>query len=288
MQELGLKVMNEKLMYDVLSVPSYTGMEYRMIDYLIRHAKEKGYICKTDEKENIYLSKGVLPEGGFYPCLTAHMDTVQLKQVPFINENKSQSLMTEESEGMHKIYSKGFGLGGDDKAGIAVALSIMEQLPVCKAVFFVEEEQGCCGSRAADFSWFKDVGYIIAFDAPGFNCASKSCYGVNLFNQSFYNTYLAELGPKFGLTNFFAHPFTDVMVLREETSLACMNYGAGYHNYHTPDEYCIAEEMDNAASLGIYLINRLGLRSIIVKERDVKATRNYLHTKSFYQLWPLP
>jgi len=258
MQELGLKVMNEKLMYDVLSVPSYTGKERRMRAFIVNYALDKGYLCETDEMGNVYLTKGTLPEGGFYPCLTAHMDTVQLKQVPFIEEDKSLPLETEEMDGQHKIYTKGFGLGGDDKAGIAVALGIMEQMPVCKAVFFVEEEFGCYGSQKTDFTWFENVGYVIAYDAPEYNCASKSCCGVELFDESFYNSYLAELGPKLGLTKFYAHPYTDIMVIRDKTGLACMNFGAGYHNYHTPSEYCIAEEMDKAVSLGIYLINRLG------------------------------
>lgn len=258
MQELGLKVMNEKLMYDVLSVPSYTGKEHRMRSFIANYALDKGYLCETDEKGNLYIYKGVLPEDGFYPCLTAHMDTVQQKQVRFIEKDKPLTLVTEEMDGQHKIYTKGFGLGGDDKAGIAVALGIMEQMPVCKAVFFVEEEFGCYGSRKADFSWFDNVGYVIAYDASGYNCASRSCSGVELFDESFYKTYLAELGTKLGLTNFYAHPYTDIMVIRDKTGLACMNFGAGYHNYHTPYEYCIAEEMDKAVSLGIYLINRLG------------------------------
>ncbi len=43
----------------------------------------------------------------------------------------------------------------------------------------------------------------------------------------------------------------------------CMNFGAGYYKYHTPSEYCIAEEMDNAAAMGLYLINRLGYREYV-------------------------
>lgn len=256
---LGLQVVNEELMYDLLSVPSYTGMEHRMKDFIANHAKQKGYECITDDKGNLSLRKGELPGGSYYPCLTAHLDTVQAKQVPLIKEDKRLKLITEEVDGQHKIYTRYLGLGGDDKAGIVVALSIMDLVPLCKAVFFVEEEQGCRGSREASFSWFNDVGYVIAFDAPEYNCASWSCWGVSLFDRHFYETYLAELGPKLGLTKFYSHPYTDIMVIRENTQLACMNFGSGYYNYHLPNEYCIAEEIDKSASLGIYLVNRLGL-----------------------------
>ena len=36
------------------------------------------------------------------------------------------------------------------------------------------------------------------------------------------------------------------MMLRRNTSLACMNVYAGYYHYHTNYESCIAEEMDEA------------------------------------------
>ena len=54
------------------------------------------------------------------------------------------------------------------------------------------------------------------------------------------------------------------MVLRMDTSLACMNFGAGYYDYHTLSEYVIPEEIDNAAAMGIYLVEQLGNREYVV------------------------
>ena len=260
---IELKTINEELMYRILSIPTYTGKEHRMIEYLMDYAKDKGSDGGIDEKGTVYMCKGTPPEGGYYPCVTAHMDTVQYEQIPFIEAGKPIPLVTEEIKGKHRIYSEDFGLGGDDKAGIVIALAIVDKLPICKAVFFVEEECGCTGSRNADLSWFKDVGYVMAFDCPESNCASWSCSGECLFDKAFYETYLVELGEKFGLTNYFAHPYTDVMVLRIDTALMCMNFGSGYYKYHTPNEYCIAEEMDHAAAMGIYLIDRLGYKEYV-------------------------
>ena len=67
---------------------------------------------------------------------------------------------------------QGFGLGGDDKASIVIALSILDIVPICEVVFFAEEEIGCRGSRNGELAWFGDVGYIMAFESPGGNCAS--------------------------------------------------------------------------------------------------------------------
>ena len=251
------------LMYRVLSVPTYTGKEHRMIEFLMDYARDKGYDGGLDEKGNVYMCKGAPPNGGYYPCVTAHMDTVQYEQIPFIEAGVPIPLVTEEVKGKHRIYAEDFGLGGDDKAGIVIALTLLDKLPICKAVFFVEEESGCYGSRNTELTWFKDVGYVIAFDSPEGNCASWSCSGECLFDRAFYETYLVELGEMFGLTKYVAHPYTDAMVLRIDTALMCMNFGAGYYKYHTLSEYCIAEEMDNAAAMGLYLINRLGYKEYV-------------------------
>ena len=263
-QRLGLTTIDENLLYQVLSIPTYSGKEVRMQEFLFKYATEHGLQAYIDNKGNIYLQKGSLEKGRFFPCLVAHMDTVHSRQIPFIEANKKIPLQTEVVNGNHLIFAEDFGLGGDDKAGIVIALTIMEMLPVCKAVFFVEEEIGCGGSEVAELSWFRDVGYIIAFDAPGRNCASWSCGGELLFDKTFYEKYLRELENKYGLTNFEAHPYTDVMMLRMNTCLACMNFSAGYYNHHTSIEYVVAEDMDQAVAMGLHLINRLGNKEYII------------------------
>ena len=282
---IGLKTIDEELMYRVLSVPTFSGMEHRMQEFLMGYIREKGYDGGIDEKGNVYMCKGSLPEGDFFPCVTAHMDTVHHEQIPFIEANRPIPLVTEEDGGRHFIFAEDFGLGGDDKAGIAIVLTIVDQLPACKAVFFVEEEAGCEGSRKAELSWFKDVGYIIAFDSPGGNCASWSCCSECLFDKTFYETYLAELGDKFGLTKYVAHPYTDAMVLRIDTSLMSMNFGAGYYKYHTRNEYCVAEEMDNAAAMGLYLIGRLGYKEYVFPYAPKKPNVRDENHEYFSQLF---
>lgn len=262
---MKLENINEQMMYDVLSTPSFSCMEECMQQFLIEYAAKKEIELIQDAKGNVYLKKGKPADGGFYPCLTAHMDTVQWAQMEYVKKNEPISLIEEEnSNGRHIIYAEDFGLGGDDKAGIVIALSIMDSIPVCKTVFFVEEEIGCEGSSHATLDWFKDVGYIIAYDAPKQNCASRSCSGVELFDKTFFDTYLAELGEKFGLTEFHDHPYTDVMILRQSTQLVCMNFGAGYYRYHSSEEYVVPEEMDHAVSMGLYLVNRLGDKQYVI------------------------
>lgn len=262
---MRLQYIDEELLFRVLSVPSFSEREIRMQEFLADYANEKGLDFYMDKTGNVYIKKGEVSEGEFFPCVSAHMDTVHREQIPFIEENTAIPLITEKLEnGNHKIFADGFGLGGDDKAGIAVALSVLEQSIACKAVFFTQEEYGCIGSDNADLSWFKDVGYILCFDSPGSNCASFSCGGVPLFDKLFFDTYLEELSEKYGLSNYFHHPYTDAMNLRMNTCLACMNIGAGYYEYHSRGEYVIAEEMDKAVAIGIHLISQIGRTECLI------------------------
>ena len=226
-------------------------------------AKKYDVDANLDDKGNVYFKKGMVADGAFYPCVCAHMDTVQDKQLIWINENKRLEIKIEEYLGRHYLSCEGFGLGADDKAGVLICLTLLKRLPVLKAVFFVEEEMGCLGSEKAELGWFKDVGYVLAFDSPGQDC-SWACGGARLFDRQFYENYLVELKQKFTIKNWCNHPFTDIMFLRQDTSLACMNIGAGYYKYHTDGEYCIAEHMDEAAQMGLYLIDKLGNNEYLI------------------------
>jgi hypothetical protein len=78
---------------------------------------------------------------------------------------------------------------------------------------------------------------------------------------------------EWGLKNcFYSEPITDVMEIRKQTGVMCMNFGNGGYNAHTENEYCIIEHMDHACGMGIALIDHIGL------------TRHYLQHSSSYNL----
>ena len=47
-----------------------------MIEFLSNYLSDKGYNYDVDEFGNVYVTKGTLNEGEFYPCVVAHTDTV--------------------------------------------------------------------------------------------------------------------------------------------------------------------------------------------------------------------
>ena len=129
MEHLNLSNIDKKLMYDVLSVPTTSQHELLMVEFLMDFAKRHGIDASLDDKGNVYLTKGKVSDGRFYPCICAHMDTVQDAQLEWINENKRLEIRTEEFQGEHFLFCDDIGLGGDDKAGIVICLSLMLKKP---------------------------------------------------------------------------------------------------------------------------------------------------------------
>ena len=61
-----------------------------------------------------------------------------------------------------------------------------------------------------------------------------------------------------GITEWLNHPYTDTMMLKKKFDFSCLNFAAGYYNYHTKNEYVIIEDVFNALTLGLKVTNILG------------------------------
>lgn len=257
--KLELTHLDEKFVYEVMSIPTVSSSEYRLVTFIVLWARRNGIKYEFDNYGNVYLTKGELSNGEYYPCVTAHLDSVQQKQKPYAQAGFNLQVKTRISTSKkHEIYVDGMGIGGDDKAGVLIGLSMFKHVDKLKAAFFLEEEIGCKGSNNLNTEWFKDVGYVIGYDSPDLNRAAWSCSGTKLFNKAFFDTYMKDVCEEHGLTKFLAEPFTDVKSIREKTNIICMNFGSGYYGAHGPTEYCVIEDMDNACRMGHALINKIG------------------------------
>ena len=172
------------------------------------------------------------------------------------------------------------GIGGDDKAGVYACLKLLTELPYLKAAFFVSEETGCHGSKAADENFFSNVGYVIQFDAPENWMITEKCFGQILFdrNSDFFNSVnkvLTEGMPKQDL-EYMVHPYTDVWALRSKFDFSCINFSIGYYNYHTANEYVVVEDVMNGIKMGKKIIESLGY-NLHYKEAKIETSR--------YSLW---
>lgn len=275
--DMKLTYLDKDFVYDCMSVPTHSLLEYRMVVFIILWARRNGIKYEFDDYGNVYLTKGELAEGEYYPCVTSHLDTVQVKHDPYIYAGVPLDIKTERTkDGQHKISvdangGSSIGIGADDKGGICICLSLFNHIDKLKACFFLDEERGCHGSDKLDKDWFKDVGYVIGYDSPDLYRAAWACSGTKLFSYEFYEKHMKEVCDRWGLTKgcFFSEPYTDVKNIREKIEVICMNFGNGGYLAHSETEYSIIEDMDQACGMGVDLINSIG------------RTRHYLkHTGS--------
>ncbi len=270
--------MNIDFLKEVLSIPSISGDESMVRDYIIEYAKENGIEYYTDAKKNLYLTKGTdkMTSGEYYPCVVSHMDTVHGSHRELI-ETKT-NLIIENSEmgtliAKHPTTKEQTGIGGDHKCGVYVCLEMFERFDVLKGAFFVEEEIGMLGSKQADDKFFENVGYAIQFDAPSSNWISEVCSGVKLFDEDFKKEIKGTLN-ECGYTKFSVDPFTDVNQLASKYDFNCLNLGCGYYRQHTTSEYVVVEEVSDSIKAGYELITKLGMEKYVHKKMEKKTLVN--------------
>ena len=60
----------------MFSVPSFSGYEIRMLEFLADWADNNRVSWYQVEYGNLYMRKGIQEENKYYPCVCAHLDTV--------------------------------------------------------------------------------------------------------------------------------------------------------------------------------------------------------------------
>lgn len=259
--EINLQNLSVEFTKQVMEVPTVSSSEYRLVTFIILWARRNKIKYDFDAYGNIYLTKGELEDGEFYPCVTSHLDTVQSKQKAYAQAGAPLALeLKKETSGKHKLSVEGMGIGADCKTGVLISLSLFDHFDKLKAAFFLEEEIGMIGSKHLDKSFFDNVGYVVGWDSPDLNRAAWSCSGTKLMSKDFFEKHLKDVCKKHGLDKFKAEPYTDVKNIREETELMCMNFGNGGYNAHCSNEYMILEDTDHALTMGIDIIKELGLK----------------------------
>ena len=168
-------------------------------------------------------------------------------------EKKSEEKKPEKEEKPVEM-GRQTGLGMDDQGGCAIALAVIDSIPFAKAAFFVEEEIGMLGSRAADMHFFDDCAFVFSNDSPDRNRGTHYSSGVQLYSDEFFKEHLQKICADHGLTDFRSEPYTDILNVRNHRlpdgkHLECLNFGNGGYNAHMDTEYakfsdvCAAEEL---------------------------------------------
>ena len=258
---------------ELLSIPTSTWKEDKLIEYVCEELMAyDGVKFFTDEYGSIYIEKGL---SEIYPCVVAHLDTVHGLNEIIVKEETLKNAQGEDKLSL-RAYDKDSGdhsgIGGDDKAGVFICLELLKKMDTLKVFLPVAEETGCHGTRKAQEDFFENVGYAIQFDSTENNTMSKSLLGVKLYEEeSDFFQKTKGLILEHGFSEWKHHPYTDTMVLKQRFDFPCLNFAAGYYEYHTKYEYVVVEDVENAINLGEKVINKLGNQKYLYKfEKDDK------------------
>lgn len=282
----------EKFM-DLLSVPTKTYDEDQMIKYVLDYVKSLDVDVTCDDLGNIYITKGKLLDGEFYPMFVAHTDTVH-NIIPKINVKvvdvyrpvtfgKVFESVPVKALKAYDDNDNPTGIGGDDKCGIFICLSLLEKLDKVKIGLFVSEETGCHGSSKCNEDFLKDVGYICQYDAPGDHLITEVCSGVRLFEKDgeFISLAHPSIENAFGCEmTFGSHPYTDVMQLKKKSDVSCINMSCGYYNMHSANEFVCISDVERAFQAGLNMVQSLGLKKYEFKHET--PNYNYNNTFTFF------
>lgn len=215
------------LMMNLFRVPSQSGSEYLVSEYIQSFLNKNSISYKIDDIGNIYnISKNA-------PLLCAHMDTVQ--------DNVDTYLSQHVRYYEHEQVIKGYGvIGADDKAGIYTILYLLQNGEDINFLFTVQEEAGAIGAQYFSSKMdFSSLPYGLIVDRKGSSdiICKHNDYGTDEFDHA-----LVSVGKHFGFIPAYGL-FSDCDELNKQIS--CANLSAGYYNPHTKQEFLRVNELHN-------------------------------------------
>lgn len=241
---------NMKLYEKLLNIQSPSGNEGNMIRFLIHFINKKfpNTVINQDKHGNLYVTKGKLNEGEFYPCLVAHLD-----EVHDFNPDRQIVKIGDFYTGFDTKVGERDGIGADDKNGIFAALTMLGCFDTIKLFFPVEEEMGMVGSRNCDMNFFKNVGYILQCDRRGYQDLITYTNGVDVTSVDFLID-TEEIAEEYNYRDATGMA-TDVgQLVINGVGVSGCNISCGYWNEHFEDEITHIPSLINCINFVYHII----------------------------------
>ncbi len=166
------------------AIPRSSHHEEAVSRYLYQWGLDRGLSSYRDEEGNVILEKPASPgrENAPVTILQAHMDMVVAWDEGVAHDPLRDPIRPVIKDGA--ITAEGTSLGGDDGAGVAIIMAILEDAsaihgPV-RAIFTVDEEDGMSGANALD-TRFVSGKYLINLDWEDFASLCCSSAGSDMY-----------------------------------------------------------------------------------------------------------
>jgi len=235
---MDIKLLEQITRYEVLPLMEFLGGElskyYKTVE------------ISRDAKHGFLFAPGTIPV-----AVVAHLDTVH--RVPVQKVKVSKALHMSSSE----------GIGGDDRCGVFIILSLLMKGLRPTVIFTTGEEIGGLGARAftSVYATLDNVNWMIEFDRAGYD---------EVVNYSDQNPDLIDEIVKFGFQKARGS-FTDISILAPHFKRSAVNVSSAYYNPHQTKEYIDLYQLDTI----IKKAERILTSSLVKKEFIYKEAKSY-------------
>jgi putative aminopeptidase FrvX len=228
---------------ELLNIHGVSGDEGRVRNYLKPVLSELTDKVEVDLYGNLLATKKFGNGKGATVLLSAHMDTVKGVQ-------KNRKLI--ENNGV--ITSNKGALGADDRAGIAIILTVLRNMKdiafdgTVKISFSREEEIGCIGASQIDPKFYDDVDLAIVVDRRGNRDIVVGCG--QAFCSNNVGSFMEDVAKMADMDDWkcVEGGISDAMTF-SENGINSINLSAGYRHEHTDKEYVVISDMKDTTQL---------------------------------------
>ncbi len=252
---------------DLFRRPSPSGQEELVRAYVLEHLEQHDFNVSVDAAGNVLAVRGRPDPQNDYPLLSFHMDCVSLEnplsaghpELPRSSRVASLFSFSRSPASSHAtrrnetplslrpldaleitqgwLHSReAFVLGGDDKCGASIALTLAAttEIPL-KILASVEEERGCVGIEQVDPHFFDDVAYALVLDRRGANHLIVSIGEQVLCTGAFAAAMMRAAATTGLLVYAAAGALSDALILSRYIPNV-VNLSVGYYHPHTVEE----------------------------------------------------
>ena len=238
----------------LLNIYGVSGDEYRVRKYIKKEIKDSVDTCEIDSYGNLLATKQFGTGEGAVILLNSHMDTVKKTE---------RDKVVVETDGLFVAYSAGKRsvLGADDRAGIAIILSILDNMPkefngTLKLAFLREEEIGCVGSSNVDVRFYDDVDLAITFDRKGNSDIVVGTWGTPFCSTATGN-FLFDVAKKAGFDYSPTEGGVSDAMTFSSNGINSINLSVGYENEHTVNEFLVYKDLVIAYEFGLEIMKNV-------------------------------
>lgn len=235
-----------KLLLDTMRIQSKSYKSENMEKFIINNLNAMDLGHSRDKYGNIYVTKG---DADLYPTMVSHIDTVH-----DINYNAELVQLNDMLLAVDNKTAERYGIGGDDKVGVYITLSMLDAFDNFKAVFFKDEEVGCIGSSNADFSFFDDSTIVLECDRRGFGDFVTSISGTKLSDDTLIND-IQDILDVYKRTTC-SGGITDVGEIADKNEVQVANMSCGYYDPHSDNEYILVSEVESTKDMCYNILHR--------------------------------